>query len=222
MNMNSIAILISGGLDSAILLGDAVQTHKAVHPLYVRNGLVWEDVEQDYLRRFLDAVRCPTLRPLQVLDLPANDLFPGHWSFNGQGVPDADSPDEAVFIPARNVLLLAKAILWCHLRKVPAVALGTLGSNPFADATPAFFVAFQTAVNLAVGGSVQVHRPYAELTKLDVMRLGQGLPLQLTFSCIRPLDGRHCGACNKCQERRLAFQDAGLVDPTEYRYQSMS
>jgi 7-cyano-7-deazaguanine synthase len=155
-----------------------------------------------------------------VLNLPANDLFPGHWSLNGQGVPGADSPDEAVFIPARNVLLLAKAILWCHLRKVPAVALGTLGSNPFADATPAFFGAFQTAVNLAVGGSVQVRRPFAELTKLDVMRLGRGLPLQLTFSCIRPIDGRHCGACNKCQERRLAFEDAGLDDPTEYQDRS--
>lgn len=220
MNTHTIAILISGGLDSAILLGDTARTHNAVYPLYVRNGLVWEDVEQDHLRRFLDAVRSPALRPLQVLDLPANDLFPEHWSLNGQGVPDAGSPDEAVFIPARNVLLLAKAILWCHLRKVPAVALGTLGSNPFADATPGFFTAFQTAVNLAVGGSVQVRCPYAELTKLDVMRLGQGLPLQLTFSCIQPIGGRHCGACNKCQERRLAFKDANLIDPTEYQSRS--
>jgi 7-cyano-7-deazaguanine synthase len=38
----------------------------------------------------------------------------------------------------------------------------------------------------------------------------------LTFSCMRPVDGKHCGTCNKCAERRRAFASAGLSDPTEY------
>src|SRR5690242_7601455 len=159
----TVAVLVSGGLDSAILLGEAVRDAAAVQPLYVRHGLYWEAAELQHLRRFLDAVRAPALRPLVVLEMPVADLYGGHWSLTGQGVPDADSPDEAVFLPGRNVLLLAKAMLWCHLHGVPAVALAPLGSNPFPDATPAFFDTYQDVVNRGIGGAVRVLRPYAGL-----------------------------------------------------------
>ena len=210
------AVLISGGLDSAILLGELLGRHPAVQPLYVRNRLSWEKVELKHLRRFLKAIARPQLQPLQVLDLPVGDLYGNHWSITGQDVPDAESPDEAVFLPGRNVLLLAKALLWCHLHAIPQLALGVLGSNPFPDAGSAFFSAFQKAVNLAVGGKVRVERPYASLSKVEVMRRGRDLPLALTFSCIKPVAGRHCGHCNKCAERQHAFVQAGMVDGTPY------
>jgi 7-cyano-7-deazaguanine synthase len=212
----TLAVLVSGGLDSAILLGEALRDAAAVQPLYVRHGLSWEAAELQHLRRFLDAVRGPALRPLVVLEMPVADLYGSHWSLTGQGVPDADSPDEAVFLPGRNVLMLAKAMLWCQLHGVPAVALAPLGSNPFPDATPAFFDDFQDVVNRGLGGAVRVLRPYAGLSKAEVMRRGRDLPLQWTFSCIRPAGGRHCGRCNKCAERRRAFADAGLADRTDY------
>lgn len=211
-----LAVLVSGGLDSAILLGEALARQAVVHPLYVRHGLYWEEAEQHHLRRFLEALRRPSLHPLTVLELPVADLYGAHWSVNGQGVPDAASPDEAVFLPGRNVLLLAKTMLWCHQHGVPALALAPLESNPFPDATPAFFTTFQHAVNLAVGGQVEVLYPYLGLTKTEVLKRGRHLPLGLTFSCIRPMEGRHCGRCNKCAERRRAFRRAGLADPTAY------
>lgn len=215
-HLRALAVLVSGGLDSAILLGESVREHQEVHPLYVRCGLYWEEDELAHLRRFLDAIARPALRPLQVLHVPVADVYGGHWSLSGRGVPDADSPDEAVFLPGRNILLLGKAILWCHLRGMPALALAPLAGNPFPDATPAFFAGFQDLVNQAVGGRVEVRRPYAGLSKVQVMRRGRGLPLEQTFSCIRPLRGRHCGQCNKCAERRRAFADAGLADATNY------
>ncbi len=101
-----LAILVSGGLDSAILVGDALRSGCIVYPLYVRNGLFWESVELDYLRRFLDALGTPNLLPLHILELPVTDLYPSHWSLTGRNVPDADTPDQAVFLPGRNVLLL--------------------------------------------------------------------------------------------------------------------
>src|SRR5216683_2673452 len=115
-----------GDIDSAILVGDALRSGCIVYPLYVRNGLFWESVELDYLRRFLDALGTPNLLPLHILELPVTDLYPSHWSLTGRNVPDADTPDQAVFLPGRNVLLLAKAILWCHLHHVPAVAMAPL------------------------------------------------------------------------------------------------
>jgi 7-cyano-7-deazaguanine synthase len=211
-----LAVLVSGGLDSAILLAEAARAYPAVAPLYVRTGLHWEPIERLYLDRFLAAIRTPVLRPLVVLDQPVADVYGAHWSVSGEGVPGADTPDEAVFLPGRNVLLLAKPLLWCHLNGVPEVATAPLGANPFPDAAPAFFDGFAALVSRAVGGSVRVLRPYAALHKADVLRRGRGLPLEHTFSCIRPARGLHCGACNKCAERRAGFGAAGLADPTAY------
>src|SRR5262245_4433420 len=182
----SLAVLVSGGLDSAILLAESVRDYPAVHPLYVRNGLYWEATERRYLERFLAAIACSALRPLRILDLPVADLYDDHWSITGRQVPGAETPDEAVFLPGRNVLLLTKAILWCNQHGVGAVSLAPLGSNPFPDATPEFFDAYEAIVNRAVNGSVRVLRPYAGLHKVDVMRRGRSLPLEHTFSCIRP------------------------------------
>src|SRR5262249_55427559 len=151
------------------------------YPLYVRCGLYWEEVEQQHLRQFLRALQAPVLQPLHVLHVPTADLYDRHWSLTGQEVPDAGTSDEAVFLPGRNVLLLCKALLWCHLHRVPAVALAPLASNPFPDATPAFFAALQDVVNQAVEGQVRVLQPYRQLHKVEVMRRGRGMPLQWTF-----------------------------------------
>ncbi|MFO0880230.1 MAG: 7-cyano-7-deazaguanine synthase [Gemmataceae bacterium] len=211
-----LAILVSGGLDSAILVGEAARHCSRVYPLYVRFGLAWEEVEQAHLRRFLQALAAPAVQPLTLLDLPVGDLYGQHWSVTGRDVPGAETADEAVFLPGRNVLLLAKALLWCHLHQVPAVAMAPLESNPFPDATPAFFQAFEQVVNQSVGGAVRVLRPYAHLHKIDVLRRGSSLPLQHSFSCIHPRHGLHCGQCNKCAERKKGFAEAGLADPTAY------
>jgi 7-cyano-7-deazaguanine synthase len=212
----TLAILISGGLDSAILLGEVLPLHQTVYPLFVRCGRYWEEAELNHLRHFLEAVRSPALRPLHILDRPVTDVYGSHWSLSGRNVPDGDSADEAVFVPGRNVLLRAKALLWCHLNRVKAVALATLASNPFPDASPAFCDAYQRVVSLAVEGIVEVRRPYAALSKTQVMHRGRDLPLHLTFPCIRPAAGKHCGRCNNCAERRRAFANAGWSNPTEY------
>jgi 7-cyano-7-deazaguanine synthase len=213
-----LAVLCSGGLDSAILLGEAVRAYPAVHPIYVRVGSVWEEVEYEYLTRFLAAIRVPALKAVVELSQPVTDVYGKHWSMTGEAVPGAETPDEAVFLPGRNVLLLAKPLVWCHLNSVPELALAPLGSNPFPDATAEFFAAMAGVVNQAVGGAARVITPYATLGlhKADVLRRGAGLPLEHTFSCICPVRGLHCGACNKCAERRAGFHAAELTDPTSY------
>ena len=213
-----LAVLVSGGLDSAILLAEALRSYAHVHPVYVQVAALWEAVELAHLRRFLAAVAAPNLRPLVVLSQPVADVYGDHWSLSGEGVPASDSPDDAVFLPGRNVLLLAKPLLWCHLNRVPAIATAPLASNPFPDADAAFYDGFAGVVSRAVAGQVRVLRPYADLGlgKADVLRRGVGMPLCHTFSCLDPAGGLHCGRCNKCAERQHGFRDAGLPDPTTY------
>jgi 7-cyano-7-deazaguanine synthase len=211
-----LAVLSSGGIDSAILIAEALRRYSPVYPLYIRTGLFWEPVEIAYLQRFLAQVRTSALRPLTILEQPVRDLYGDHWSLTGEGVPAAGSADAEVYLPGRNVLLLAKSLLWCTLHGVPAVAMAPLAANPFPDATPEFFRDFSSAVNRAVEGAVQVLRPYSRLHKSDLLRRAGDLPLGETFSCIRPVAELHCGRCNKCFERQQGFRDAGLIDPTRY------
>ncbi len=132
-------------------------------------------------------------------------------------VPGSKTPDDAVYLPGRNLLLTVKAAVWCRLNGIETLALGSLGSNPFADSTTEFFEKLESLVNQAIGGRLRLIRPFHRLHKTDVMLLGKALPLHLTFSCINPIDGCHCGTCNKCAERKKAFNDASIVDLTNYR-----
>jgi 7-cyano-7-deazaguanine synthase len=157
------------------------------------------------------------MRPLTVLDEPVGPVYGEHWSASGRpGVPGAETDDEAVYLPGRNVLLAAKAAVWCRLRGVEALAIGTLRGNPFPDSTPGFFGELQSVLNRAMGGRLTILRPFEQLSKVEVLRRGARarLPLHLTFSCLDPVGGRHCGRCNKCAERRRAFREAGLDDQT--------
>jgi len=214
--LSRIAVLTSGGLDSAVLVAEAARRYDAVFPIYIRSGLAWEEVELEHLRRFLASIRTRSLQDLVVMDMPVRDLYGEHWSLTSANVPDAASEDSAVYLPGRNLLLMLKAMIWCQLHEAPLLALGLLKGNPFPDATPGFFTSFQHAVNAGIEGSVRIVRPFSELRKVDVIRLGSTLPLEWSFSCINPQHGRHCGRCNKCAERRRAFEAAGISDPTAY------
>lgn len=211
-----VGILVSGGLDSSILLAHYLDRGRRAQPFYVLSGLAWQAVELAALRRYLAAIASERLDQLVTLDLPLADLYGDHWSITGRDVPDADSDDEAVYLLGRNALLVVKAALWCHLHGIEELALGPLKANPFTDATPEFFASFQASLNLATSGGVRLVRPLAGYDKRQVMQLGRNYPLELTFSCISPKGGLHCGRCNKCGERRRAFIEVGQPDPTHY------
>jgi 7-cyano-7-deazaguanine synthase len=211
-----LAVLVSGGPDSAVLVGELALISPQVTPLYVRFGMVWEPAEERALRRFLAAISSPTLAALQVFDLPLAAVYGDHWSTTGEQTPGSDTPDSAVFLPGRNLLLLAQTSVWCHLHAIGTLALGLLRGNPFSDATDRFFADYQATIQQALGSGLQIVRPYQALSKTDVLRRGAAMPLEETWSCIRPVGDLHCGRCNKCAERHLAFVRANFIDPTRY------
>ena len=212
----AVAVLASGGLDSAILVAHLAGEGRQVTPVYVRFGLAWEDVEARHLERFLASLPSPHVEPLILLELPVADIYGAHWSVTGRDVPDDGSPDEAVYLPGRNLLLLAKSSVWCALNGIPTIALGTLAANPFPDADREFFAGFSALAGRALDRQLEVVTPFAGRAKHEVIELGRDLALDLTFSCIAPRSERHCGRCNKCAERRLAFRELGIADATEY------
>jgi 7-cyano-7-deazaguanine synthase len=213
----STAVLLSAGLDSAVLAALEARTSH-VHPIYVSTGLAWEQEELAMLDRLLATAPFRSLAPLARLMFTVRDLYPPtHWALRGEP-PAFDTPDEDVYLTGRNIILLTKASIYCAQHGVARLAQGSLAHNPFPDATPEFFQAMGRALTLGLAHDIEIVTPLAQKEKSDVIRLGVELsvPLELTLSCMNPKDGLHCGVCSKCRERRDAFHDAGVLDPTRY------
>jgi 7-cyano-7-deazaguanine synthase len=214
------AVLLSAGLDSAVLAAyEARRSH--VHPVYVSTGLAWEAEERAALDRILATPPFASLAPLARLSFTVRDLYPPtHWALRGEP-PAFDTPDEDVYLTGRNIILVTKASIYCAQHRIERIAQGSLAHNPFPDATPEFFESMGRALSLGLAHDIRIDTPFARKEKSDVIRLGVelGVPLELTLSCMNPKDGLHCGLCSKCRERRDAFHEAGVPDPTRYEVQ---
>jgi 7-cyano-7-deazaguanine synthase len=220
------AVLFSAGLDSAVLLADALArrgTDETVQALYVSVGFAWEAEERAMAARLLAApLFAGRIQPPVMLSFDMRDVFPDtHWAVRGTP-PSFDTPDEDVFLDGRNVILTSKAGVFIARHARPAhtarLLMGTLAGNPFPDATPEFLDAQGRALSCGLDLPMSVEAPFAAVHKSDVIRRGVelGVPLELTLSCMQPHDGMHCGKCSKCRERRDAFRQADLRDPTPY------
>jgi 7-cyano-7-deazaguanine synthase len=214
--VSSAAVLVSGGLDSDALLAEMAETYKRMYPIYIAQGLAWESVERYWLGRYLKAIASPRLAPLRTLAVPMDDLYRNHWSLGKRPVPGARSKDEAVYLPGRNLVLSVKAAIFCAMNRIPVLALGSLGHNPFRDAAPRFFRMWGKALSVGLGWNLTVTAPYRQKSKASVIRRWKALPLELSFSCIAPSGRKHCGRCNKCAERKKAFYLAKVEDKTIY------
>jgi len=192
------------------------QAYVKVHPLYIRTGLLWEDTELSWLKRFLEATVRAEVAPLSVVELSMADVYGSHWGIHGENIPDGQSPDEAVYLPGRNIILLSKAAVFCSMNQIETLAIGVLKGNPFPDGSLSFLKRFGEVLSVGLDFPFEVIAPFSKLSKEAVLERGKKLPLDLTFSCIAPVEGNHCGECNKCAERMKAFAYLNQVDQTEY------
>ena len=218
--MTQTAVLISAGLDSAVLAACEARSSR-VHPIYVSAGMAWEPEELAALEHLLLSLPFATLAPLARLTFTVRDLYPPtHWALRGEP-PAFDTPDEDVYLTGRNIILLTKAGIYCAQHGIARIALGPLAGNPFPDATPEFFDSMARALSLGLAESIRIDAPFAGKHKAEVIAMGLelGVPLELTLSCMNPNDGLHCGMCSKCRERRDAFNEAGVQDRTRYAVQ---
>lgn len=198
-------VLVSGGVDSSILVADLLAQGWEVLPLYVRSGFYWEAAELRWLRRLLRRLACPRLAALAVARVGMEGLLPRqHWSLTGRGVPGGEAAWDAVYLPGRNLVLLGQAGVHAALHGAQAVMLAVLKGNPFADARPRFLRSMQSSIDAAFERRIRVVAPYARLTKRQVLARVPGFPVELTFSCLRPSAGAPCGRCSKCAERLAA------------------
>jgi 7-cyano-7-deazaguanine synthase len=229
--MNTV-VLLSGGLDSAVLAAHEAQTSRVL-PVYVSVGLAWEDAEVAMVERLLESPAfAGKVEALTRVSFTMRDVYsPTHWAIQGKP-PAYDTPDEDVYLAGRNLVLLTKAGVVASKMKANRIALGPLAGNPFPDARPEFFEAMTKALSLGLDHTLTIATPFLEWDKEEVIKRGVelGVPFELTLSCMNPVIAgatgatsalpQHCGLCSKCRERRDAFAAAGVSDPSSYAHRS--
>jgi len=228
----SAVVLLSGGLDSAVLAAHEAQTSRVL-PVYVSVGLAWEPAEIAMVERLLAAdAFAARVDALQRVAFTMRDVYADtHWAVRGVP-PGYDTPDEDVYLAGRNLVLLTKAGVLAARAGAPRIVLGPLAGNPFPDARPEFFAAMSKALSLGLDHPIEIATPFLSWNKHDVIARGVALrvPLELTLSCMNPIAASlsapqglpvlHCGLCSKCRERRDAFAAAGVSDPSVYANKS--
>ncbi len=209
-------LLLSGGLDSTVLLGELLAAGDNARCVSVRYG-------QRHAREVTAAAAVAVYYgvPHEVVELPAAVLA-GSALTGGGPVPHGHYEAEsmrATVVPNRNMLFLAVAGAVAVREGCDRVAYAAHAGDHavYPDCRPAFADAMRKALDLCDYNPVGLYAAYIRLTKADVVTLGaeRSVPFGLTWSCYEG-GAVHCGKCGACGERRWAFEAAAVPDPTEY------
>ena len=219
--------LVSGGMDSAVVLAIAREAGFDVHALSVRYGQrhTSELDAADRVSRALGAVAHKTvtvdLRSIGGSSLTADIAGPtdddGHVM--GVGIP-------STYVPARNTIMLSMALGWAEVLGSTDLFCGVnaVDYSGYPDCRPEFIAGFEALANLATkagveGSRFRVHAPLMRMSKADIVREGLrlGVDFAQTVSCYQAdADGLACRHCDACRLRAQGFADAGVADPTRY------
>ena len=216
--MDSI-IVLSGGMDSAVLMAHALEQGKKV-------GAVSFDYGSKHNTRELPMAQglCESWGvDHQIIHLPfINQLFSSSLLSSGEEIPDGsymESNMKSTVVPFRNGIMLSIAAGYAESVSAKEVLLGSHSGDHhlYPDCRPEFNHAFAHAVNLGTDGQVKIRFPFSHMDKRDIGDLGRELEVNFTRTWTCYKGGEiHCGTCGACDERKYALRyDQGL-DPTEY------
>lgn len=225
--MKKAVVLLSGGMDSAVVLGIAREQGFAVYALSVRYGQRHSS-ELDAADRIAHALGVVAHKTVTV-DLRS---IGGSALTDDIQVPlDTDryagaSAIPVTYVPARNTVLLSLALGWAEVLDSADIFCGVnaVDYSGYPDCRPEFIDAFEKLANLATragieGAGFRVHAPLLQMSKAQIVR--EGLRLRIDFattvSCYQAdIQGRACGHCDACRLRIEGFAAARVADPTRY------
>jgi 7-cyano-7-deazaguanine synthase len=220
-------VLLSGGLDSMVAAGIALERGFRLLALTIdynqRHRVEIESAGR--IARLLGAERHIVL-PLDLTGFGGSALT-ADIAVPKDGVEEGAIP--VTYVPARNTIFLSVALGWAEAAGARALFIGinALDYSGYPDCRPEFVAAFEAMANLATKAGVEgaegdrfiVETPLLHMRKAQIASEAArlGLDAGLSWSCYDPApEGLHCGLCDSCRLRALAFTEAGLADPTRY------
>lgn len=221
-------VLLSGGLDSATVLGIARSEGFTCHALSFRYGQR-HVVELAAAERVAESLGAASHRVVEI-DLRQ---FGASALTSEVAVPKKGSVDEIggeipiTYVPARNTIFLSFALAMAEVNQASDIFIGVnaLDYSGYPDCRPEYIAAYEQLANLATKAAVEgrqqlkIHTPLIQLTKAEIIRKGLqlGVDYSLTSSCYDPdAEGRACGHCDSCLLRLKGFAENGVKDPIVY------
>ncbi|WP_424041154.1 7-cyano-7-deazaguanine synthase QueC [Prevotella pallens] len=215
--MKDSIIIVSGGLDSITLLYDKAATIALA---------VSFDYGQNHASRELPfaALHCKRLG-IQHIVIPLQFMqqyFKSSLLDGAENIPEGHYEEEnmkSTVVPFRNGIMLAIAAGIAESHNLTRIYIANHGGDHtiYPDCRPEFINAMTAATQAGTFNNTRVEAAFTNITKADIVRIGNKLGINYaeTWSCYK--GGKcHCGKCGTCIERKEAFQEAGLTDPTEY------
>ena len=231
--MKKAVVLVSGGMDSAVVIAIARAQGYDVYALSVRYGQrhTSELDAANLVSHKLGAVEHKTVN-VDLRSIGGSALTDEAISVptdaDGHAVGQAAAKDAipVTYVPARNTIMLSVALGWAEVLGANDIFCGVnaVDYSGYPDCRPEFIAAFQSLANLATkagveGAGLRVHAPLQFLSKADIVREGirLGVDFADTVSCYQADEqGRACGHCDACRLRAEGFTAAGVADPTRY------
>lgn len=183
-----VVVLLSGGLDSTVLLGKCLSDGHEVQAVSVNYGQR-HSVELEAAMQVANRYNVKH----EILDL-APSLLRGASALTGDTpVPRGHYEDEsmkATVVPARNTLLLSMAASAAVRMGMDAVAYAAHAGDHaiYSDCRPEFVDAMRSLLLLADHRPIQLLTPFVTNTKTDIVGFGHALqvPFDVTWSCYDP------------------------------------
>lgn len=215
-------VLVSGGMDSAVVLAIARERGFVPYALSVRYG-------QRHSAELEAAARTAARLGAVAHKVVEVDLRSIGGSALTADIAVPEAPAEGIpvtYVPARNTIMLSVALGWAEVLGARDLFCGVnaVDYSGYPDCRPAFIEAFERLANLATKagverGGLRVHAPLIAMSKADIVREGLRLGVEFaeTVSCYQAdAEGRACGRCDACRLRAEGFARAGVADPTRY------
>lgn len=134
----------------------------------------------------------------------------------------------SIVVPIRNAVFLSIASAWAYTLNASLVAYGAHTEDKhYPDCRPVFSEKLQAAFNQGeIDGirsgkrkKIEIWSPYKEgLSKSALLKTGYERFGDLIFKAWSCYSDKkyHCGRCESCNNRKNAFDDAGIIDKTKY------
>jgi 7-cyano-7-deazaguanine synthase len=208
-------VVLSGGPDSATVAYWAKNQGYQIYPITFNYGQIALK-ETQVAQKIAEKLGTTT----KIIDLSAlKEIFSGVSSLCNSDIPLTSEFSAPIIVPFRNAIFLSAAVAYAVAVGADKIFYGAQGSDePFyPDCRREFYKAFERAAKLGTCQEISIQAPFCNKRKSELFKAGAelGVPFELTWSCYR--DGvEHCGKCESCHNRKIAFKEAVIADPTKY------
>ena len=218
---NKALVLLSGGLDSSVVLSVCQDKGYDIYAISFDYGQRHK-VELEYAKFQATFFNCISHEVFKM------EFYGGSALTDDIKVPknrDSNSMSKDIpvtYVPSRNIVFLSFASGYAECHDIDNIFIGVnaIDYSGYPDCRKNFIDNFEKLINKSTkkgleGSKFKINTPLINLSKKDIIKLGHknGVDFSMTSSCYSPKLKKNCGVCDSCLLRKQGFEEAGLRDP---------